>query len=145
MRVTLFAIFISLFFIISCGDRHMPLPEQTKEMDEDKRNMLTVERIYTEVIVPKCLPCHSNGTGAGILDLSTADKTYNNMVGIMSKENPNMALVDPGKPAAKDSYLTAKIIEDPEFRLAQRMPFRGDPLSNEEIEMIKEWILGLEN
>jgi len=58
-------------------------------------------------------------------------------VGVQSVQDPNFDRVTPGNP--DDSYLIMKLEGDPRITLDQ-MPKNGPPLSQAEIDVIREWI-----
>ncbi len=62
-----------------------------------------------------------------------------NLVGVDSRGQPEFLRVDPGNP--DDSYLVMKLEGDPRI-IGSRMPLGREPLSSEEIAVIREWILG---
>lgn len=86
----------------------------------------------------RCVACHLTGTEAG--KLSLAPKTaYSSLVNVQSNESEWLR-VKPGAP--DDSYLVIKLEGhqlDRGGRGAQ-MPFGGDPLDNDTLTMIRNWI-----
>lgn len=79
--------------------------------------------------------CHDASAAAG-LDLSTG-KSYANLVNVASMNDPAKVRVIPND--AGNSYLYLKIIGDPNDGTL-RMPIGGSPLSDNEIQLIKNWI-----
>ncbi len=78
--------------------------------------------------------CHEGATPAQSLDL-TGD-SYANVVGVPSTEaSPN--LVEPGDPDA--SYLVLKIEGDGSI-LGNRMPSVGEPLTEDELALVRNWV-----
>jgi hypothetical protein len=88
-----------------------------------------------------CLPCHSsdedNDPRAG-LDLS-ASNMPGSMIAVRSHQLADTFLINPGHPDT--SYLVEKISSDSPSR-GGRMPQDMPPLSDAEIETIRDWILG---
>lgn len=76
--------------------------------------------------------CHGGGQG-GLMLTASASANYANLVGVQSS-NPSFLLVEPGD--AQDSYLVIKV----EGRAGSRMPIGGTPLSDNQIQTIRNWI-----
>ncbi len=84
--------------------------------------------------------CHNAGAAGG-LDLRT-DRSYAQLVGITSSQDPTRERVDPGD--AQNSYLVIKI--EGRQSVGSRMPLGRSPLSAREIGTIRNWIgLGAED
>ena len=88
--------------------------------------------------------CHTAGTLSGDLDL-TAGRSYKQLVGVASSQQPKVKRVAPGKP--EDSYLVRKIIGAPGTISGAPMP-QGCPipppggscLSPDNLPAIQLWI-----
>ena len=93
---------------------------------------------------PSCASCHNPNGGAFRavgLDLST--EGYASLVGVASRQRPNVLRVAPGDPA--NSYLIHKIEAQADI-VGTRMPQRGPFLTDGQIAIIKRWIeLGAKN
>ena len=75
----------------------------------------------------------------GVQDLTSANQSYLNTVGMPSIEDPDRLRVNPGNSA--NSYLYQKIIAGGDIVAGTgRMPLVGGPLSAQEIETIRAWI-----
>lgn len=81
--------------------------------------------------------CHAGASAAGGLDLKTG--AFEHLVNARSMQAPSKMRVVPGDPDA--SYLFEKITNN-KPTVGKRMPPNSDPLPDEEIEMIREWIAG---
>lgn len=82
--------------------------------------------------------CHAGDSAPLGLDL-TEEEAYDNLVNVSSREVPNLLRVEPGN--AEDSYLIIKVRGG--NRMAEgtsRMPLGRSPLSEEDIQLIEEWI-----
>ena len=94
-----------------------------------------------EILNERCLPCHSsdddNVPRAG-LDLS-ANNMPGSTIAVRSHQLADTFLINPGHPDT--SYLVEKIATDSPSR-GGRMPQDMPPLSAEEIETIRNWVLG---
>ena len=90
----------------------------------------TFESIRENVLVPKCLACHSSGGRAEHIPLGTLDDLMN---------SPR-ELVIPGN--ADESSIVLAIERDDDKRMPP--PPRRAPLSDEEKRVIREWIANLE-
>lgn len=98
-----------------------------------------------------CIICHAGGGAPQGLDLH-AQFSYNNLVGVESKEVAPDLRVNPGisDPCEGGSYLVEKIsgclLGSGIPRVGVRMPLGGPFLSEDEILLIMEWIdLGAPN
>lgn len=80
--------------------------------------------------------CHAGPSPQQGLDLS-AGATHDNVVNVASTERPEVDRVEPGNPDA--SYLVHKI-EGRSSIVGERMPLGREPLSQEQIDVIREWI-----
>ena len=93
---------------------------------------------------PSCTSCHNPNGGAFRavgLDLST--EGYASLVGVASRQRPNVLRVAPGDPA--NSYLIQKIEAQADI-VGVRMPLRGPFLTDGQIAIIERWIeLGAKN
>ena len=88
---------------------------------------------------PACSSCHNPNGGAFRqvgLDLSTSG-SYDSMVGIASRQKPELLRVAPGNPS--NSYLLHKL-EGRSDILGNRMPTRGPFLSEGQLAIIRRWI-----
>lgn len=85
---------------------------------------LTFERVYAEVFEPKCSRCHSGTMGEGFVDITSLEAIKNNFI--------FSDLLVKGSPAQ------SRIFREID---AGRMPYRGERLSNAELELVSLWIL----
>lgn len=86
----------------------------------------TFSSIKSHILVPKCLNCHSPGGQAARIPMSTLKELL---------ESP-LELVIPGNP--EESSVVIVIEKQDSKRMPP--PESGDPLSSQEIQIIKEWI-----
>ena len=70
--------------------------------------------------------------------LDSANNSFLDLVGVSSSELPSVLRVDPGNP--DNSYLVQKIEGAPNIVAAQ-MPLNQPPLSTNQIDAIRQWIL----
>ncbi len=102
----------------------------------------TFAAIRDEIFVPRCaLPtCHDAASAAGGLRL-TADTAYDDLVGVEPQvevvRDAGVLRVDPGAP--DNSFLITKLISPP-LGQGSRMPAIGDPLTDDEVALIRAWI-----
>lgn len=80
--------------------------------------------------------CHAGSSPAQGMNLS-AGAAYDAIVGVPSNERPELLRVDPGNP--DESYLLLKIEGDPSI-VGSRMPLGRTPLSDEQIQLVRDWI-----
>ncbi|UCE05948.1 MAG: hypothetical protein JSW07_20550 [bacterium] len=117
-----------LITIYSCGKEKCPTkPSSDPSLASD------IQPIFTA----KCAiaSCHDTFAQAG-LDL-TKDKAYDNLVDVPSTNDPSKIRVVRNN--ANSSYLFIKIAEQPADGTA-RMPIGGNPLPDNEIQLIQNWI-----
>ncbi len=99
----------------------------------------TLDDIQANVFTPTCSTsgCHTGPAGGALpsgMDLSDADASFANLVGISSTQQPSLSRVEAGDP--DNSYLVQKI----EGTAGSRMPLGGAPLDQATIDDIKQWI-----
>lgn len=89
----------------------------------------TYKSIYTQIIQPYCLSCHSKELHKGRLDLTTYEGLMKKK-GVIDKENLNDPLTS--------SFYARMMLkpDDDEF-----MPQNGKPIKPEMLDMVKQWIL----
>lgn len=105
-------------------------------VDEDPNLDLIQENVFSASCAVS--GCHVGSDAPEGLDLS-AGEAYGNLVNVSSEQVPDLLRVDPENP--DDSYLVIKL-EGGE-RIAEgtaRMPRGRDPLSDDQIQMIRDWI-----
>jgi len=96
---------------------------------------------WTEVydsIFPRCLSCHGGNSDDGLSLGSDAQSAYTALVG-QNSTNPScgeQAYVVPGAP--DESLLFNKLTAQPPC--GERMPLRGTPLSDAELDSVRSWI-----
>ncbi len=99
----------------------------------------TLDEIQAAVFTPTCATssCHSGANPSGGLDLSDADTSHAELVDVPSDDDPMILRVAPGAP--DDSYLVQKI-EGTAAQGQQMPPGGAAPLSQAEIDAIRQWI-----
>ena len=86
----------------------------------------------------RCVRCHrSSAEVHGYLNLD-ADSSYHQLVTRMSRQRPELPLVEPHAPEV--SYLMWKLENDPRIE-GKRMPLLALPMPDEEVERVRTWIL----
>ena len=108
-------------------------------LEEVREVAATLEEV-TELFERTCAP-HHYGASATIIDLTNDDTLLDRLLG-PATQSPRQSLVVPGNPDA--SYLYLKITGE---HLApggsgDRMPI-GAPLTDEETDLVRRWIVGL--
>ena len=100
----------------------------------------TLDDIQASVFTPSCGfgGCHDGSSGGlpGVLDLSDADSSFTNLVGVSSLQVPALSRVSANDP--DNSYLVQKL--EGTAAAGARMPFGGGPLDQNLIDDIREWI-----
>jgi hypothetical protein len=103
----------------------------------------TLESIQDNVFTPICSACHSGPTSGmesdlpSGMDLSDINASFASLVDVNSLEVPALFRVESGDP--DNSYLIHKL-EDDTQAVGARMPDGGPFLSQETIDVIREWI-----
>lgn len=151
------SIFLALFIAIAvsiagCGDLDPFIedceslsPGENCEPSPPPEGSVSFSLNIQPIFNSNCIKCHA-GVGAPLgLDLR-AQFSYDNLVGVKSKEVPPDLRVNPGNsdPCEGGSYLVEKISGCPLGSgvpgVGQRMPLGGPYLSDDEISLIMEWI-----
>lgn len=101
----------------------------------------TLEALQASVLAPNCAVsgCHTGPAGNNLpagMDLSTADASFANLVGVASRQQPTLSRVAAGDP--DNSYLVQKI--EGTAASGQRMPLGGGVLDQAVIDDIRLWI-----
>ncbi len=84
---------------------------------------VTFERVFAEVLEPKCSRCHSGIMGEAFVDVTDLEALKNNFM--------FTDLLKKGSPLESRLY---RVVE------SGRMPYRGDRLTRRELELIRLWI-----
>ncbi len=102
----------------------------------DTKTMLDVQ---AQVLGPRCAlsGCHTGTTPPKGLDLTDAQTSAANLVGVASVEQPGLMRVQPFD--AGSSYLYMKVTGDPSI-LGDRMPLNRPPLSAADLALLQTWI-----
>ncbi len=129
--------FLLLFPLIGCGSGG---GSDDDEMDDPGGIQPTLPSIQTNVFTPICaVPgCHVGASAQQGLMLDSVQNSFLDLVGVSSNEIPSLMRVDPGNP--DNSYLVQKIEGAPSIVGAQ-MPLNQPPLSTDQIDAIRQWIL----
>jgi hypothetical protein len=101
----------------------------------------TLDEIQANVFTPTCGVggCHTGPTGdtlPGGMDLTSADASFANLVGVSSVQVPELSRVEAGDP--NNSYLIQKL--EGTASEGEQMPFGGTPLDQAVIDDIRQWI-----
>ena len=101
----------------------------------------TLDEIQANVFTPTCSVsgCHTGpmgGTLPGGMDLTSADASFTNLVGVPSIQVPELSRVEAGDP--DNSYLVQKL--EGTASEGEQMPFGGTPLDQAVIDDIRQWI-----
>ena len=88
-----------------------------------------------EIFTANCLPCHSSLALSGGLGLQ-APQTFDNIVGVVSSQVPELFRIDPNDPEA--SYIIDKL--EGTQTVGGQMPLGQSPLPQSTIQLIRDWI-----
>lgn len=135
-RLSTFLLLVCTLLILGCGDQAVdPNNDDSDDPPPDEEPPTDVS--YAEDIEPIF---HDSCAGAGChIDEETNGVELTTYDDVMSSEGDQYgeAIVDPGNPDG--SPLVDKISsDDPEF--GDRMPADGEYLSDQEINLIRDWI-----
>ena len=110
--------------------------------NEDATTGATLDAVQA-IFNARCLPCHSSDSEEGHpvanLDLAAGHMPRNTIAARSGQLSDGTLLINPGRP--DESYLVQKIAMDAPTR-GRRMPRGMPPLSDEEMETIRSWVLG---
>ena len=98
----------------------------------------TLSSIQVNIFNQRCAlsTCHIGNSAPQGLQLSEGN-SFSNLVNVRSRGVPSLFRVEPDDP--DNSYIVWKLEGNPGIQ-GERMPFMRDPLSQEEINTIREWI-----
>lgn len=98
----------------------------------------TLSELQAHVFTPICSGCHSGGgiSLPSVMDFTSAQASYNSLVGVNSMGVGDLLRVDPGSP--ESSFLIHKI-EGSQI-VGGRMPLRGTRLSDQLVQSFRQWI-----
>jgi len=101
----------------------------------------TLDALQASVFTPSCAVsgCHTGPTGGALpsgLNLSSADASFANLVGVASVQQPALSRVAVGDP--DNSYLVQKV--EGTAASGSRMPLGGGALDQALIDDLREWI-----
>jgi hypothetical protein len=105
---------------------------------------VTFAQIQDEILTPRCATrfCHSQQAKSGGLVLE-AGFAYDNLVGadptLAAAKAAGWQRVTPGMP--ETSFLLVKLTQPTSVTYGARMPLVGTPLDDDEIALIRNWIL----
>jgi len=97
-----------------------------------------LDDIQAKVFKPTCSGCHtgSGNTLPSVMDLTTADASYNSLVNFASLNEPDFLRVQAS--FSEESLLIRKLLGTQS--VGSRMPFRGERLDTVVIDSIRDWI-----
>ena len=129
--------FFLVFPLMGCGAGS---GSDDDEMDDPGGIQPTLQSIQSNVFTPICaVPgCHVGASAQQGLMLDSVNNSFLDLVGVNSSELPAVLRVDPGNP--DNSYLVQKLEGAPTIAFAQ-MPLNQPPLSTDQIDAIRQWIL----
>jgi hypothetical protein len=99
----------------------------------------TLDEIQANVFTPICSGCHSGPMSDTLpdgMDLTGADASFANLVGVPSVQAPELSRVEAGDP--DNSYLIQKL--EGTATEGGQMPLGGSPLDQAVIDDIRQWI-----
>jgi len=100
----------------------------------------TLQSIQDNVFTPICSACHTGPAGGALpagLDLTSANASFTNLVGVASIQTPALNRVTTSDP--DNSYLIQKL-EGAAGIVGVQMPAFGTPLEQATIDVVRQWI-----
>jgi hypothetical protein len=133
MRSTL--VVIALCLLTACGE--LKTPTDPGGGGDPIDPAATFSRVQNEIFTPTCaaIGCH-DPLGQSSQMILTQGQAYGNIVNRPSVEMPGLSRIKPDDPA--NSYLYRKIIGA--GITGDRMPLGSPPLSDAQIQLIRNWI-----
>ncbi len=122
----------------SCAGDGTGLDEFGNPLGNGSGMAATLSSIQHNIFTPICTRCHTGAAAPLGLALDSA-VAYQDLVGVPSSEIPSLLLVTPEIPDS--SYLLWKI-EGRSGIVGGRMPLGLPRLSDEQIVIVREWIVG---
>lgn len=123
-----------LLAALACGELTVLPTEPESDIDPSA----TFTRVQTEVFTPTCtvIGCHDIvGQQEGLV--LTPDRSFAMIVDFQSRQVPSLDRVEPGDPAS--SYLYRKVTGS--SIVGERMPFASPPLTDAQMQLVRNWIL----
>jgi hypothetical protein len=106
-------------------------------------------QVYSTIVSPRCLPCHSNSTLGGVLygklDMSSQETAYSNLVGVKAAGSScvtsNLIRVVPGSAATSLMFnkVNAKLMQIG-APCGDTMPDDQTVLDQAQVDLIETWI-----
>ncbi|MGL6160333.1 hypothetical protein [Microbulbifer sp.] len=112
-------------------------PPDEEPPAEEPADGVTLAELQTDIFSPICAQCHVGSGAPQGLRLDSEENSYNFLVDQPSNEDSSLLRVDPGNP--DNSYLVHKI-EGRSSIVGSRMPLGQDPLSDADIQRIRDWV-----
>jgi hypothetical protein len=125
----------ALFAVLSLG------VSQTSAQDISQLSQEQLESRVVDIFSSSCaqVGCHA-GSNPQMGIALTEDLFYGHTVDAPSRERPGLDLIEPGRPDS--SYLIHKV-RGQEDIVGAPMPFTGEKLSEEEVQVLEAWTRGL--
>jgi hypothetical protein len=105
----------------------------------------TFTQVYTQVITPRCAPCHTTAAGTGVvmgrLDMTSRAAAHTNLVNVAAMGGSCTGMgtrVIPG--SAATSILFQKVSPDLPTPCGSKMPMGSAGLPRAEADLIERWI-----
>lgn len=114
------------------------LRAQLSSLPPETTLLAAIDDLQAKIFAPTCSGCHTGGgdTLPASLDFTTTSSTITGLINMPSVQEPLLTLVVPGNALA--SYLIRKL-EGTQL-VGSQQPFRGTPLSESEIAVVRQWI-----
>ena len=128
---------ICVFMLSACQPGTGEFFQQFNENNPSTPSSDLLNQIQQDIFNPICTQCHVGSQAPVGLRLDSTTETYNNLVNISAIGNNAFKRVLPNDP--DNSYLMLKILGDPVA--GQRMPLGMAALSEQNIDLIRNWII----
>ena len=129
-RAGYWAALLFIFLLVGC--------ERASLLEDDGMAEATLSTIQSRIFDTNCAlsGCHAGGNPRVGMSLEDG-LAFSNIVNVVSVERSDLLRVDPGNP--EQSYLLKKVRGDADI-VSARMPLGRDALSDDDIELIRQWI-----
>lgn len=126
---------IACGLIAGCSGSGEGLDQNGQPLPPAPQPVSAFKTIQDTIFTPMCVSCHAGATAPRGLRLEEG-VSYAALVNTPSSEVPALLRVQPGNP--DNSYLVHKI--EGRAAVGQRMPLGAPPLSQDSINLIRQWI-----
>lgn len=125
--------------VVACAGDGPPVVMSSTTTSSVPGGGVSLELLQTSIFTPKCafFGCHDATTRSEGVDLSSAEDSFNSLVGVPSVCAGRIRVV-PGEPEA--SYLLDKVGAGDDVPCSDIMPLGAPRLDDAEVALLRAWI-----